>query len=203
MARLEARRYRRLYENDAAPRQAAERAEAALAQLENETQAARSSRTLAERQVEGTRAQLRLAEIQLDETAVIAPLSGVLAEELVRGGEVVPAGAPLVVLRPSDEVRLNVYLALEEAERVRPGLETRVYTTAVPGRFFTGRIARLASEAEFTPKDVHMPNERTTLVFAVEVRIPNPDGTLKDGFPADVYIRWDPRVPWPAGPPWR
>ena len=41
-----------------------------------------------------------------------------------------------------------------------------------------------------------------TLVFAVDIRIENNEGGLKNGFPADVYIRWDSSAPWPARPPW-
>ncbi len=125
LARLEARRYRRLFERDAAPRQAAERAEAAVAQLENELAAARAARALAAEQASVGRAQLRGARVELDETIVQAPSEGVVSEILVHEGEMAAAGLPiLVLLRPSDVV-LRVYLPLVDAERVRPGESLR------------------------------------------------------------------------------
>jgi HlyD family secretion protein len=83
-----------------------------------------------------------------------------------------------------------------------PGQPARVYVAGERGRFLEGRVERVANQAEFTPRDVHMPDERATLVFAVDIRMTVADAALSDGFPADVYIRWDPSVAWPAAPPW-
>ncbi len=38
------------------------------------------------------------------------------------------------------------------------------------------------------PKNIQTKDERTKLVFAVKIRIPNPDGELKAGMPADAKI---------------
>jgi HlyD family secretion protein len=42
--------------------------------------------------------------------------------------------------------------------------------------------------AEFTPKNIQTKEERTKLVFAVKVKVPNPSGELKGGIPADVSL---------------
>lgn len=202
LARLEAARYRRLFERDAAPRQAADRAEAELKSLQNELRAARAAHVLAKQQLKLSQADLRMAEIQLDETTVRAPVAGTITAELARAGEMVAPGRPVVELMGADDIRLRVFLPLEETGRVRPGVEARVYVDGHPDRFFLGTVERIASEAEFTPKDIHMPDERTTLVFAVDIRIPNPDDDLKDGFPADAYLRVNPEASWPQRPPW-
>jgi len=54
----------------------------------------------------------------------------------------------------------------------------------------------IAQQAEFTPKEVHMKDERVKLVFGVKVRIDNPEGYLKPGMPVDVRIKWQDDVPW-------
>jgi HlyD family secretion protein len=133
---------------------------------------------------------------------VYAPAAAIVEDELVRVGEMVAVGTPIVRLRRRDDVTLKVYLPIADAQQVRPGMEAQAYLEGLANRV-TGSVARVASEAEFTPKDIHVPEDRATLVFAVELRFPNPDGILKDGFPADAYIRWDPAVPWPAERPWR
>ena len=202
LAQTEEARYLRLFERDAAPRQAVDRAQAGLKSLQNELRAAAASRLLATRQLELTRAQLQASEIQLDETEVTAPVAGIVSAELARAGETVAPGQPLVELMRADTIKLRVYLPLDEAERVRPGMEARVYVNAYPDRVFAGAVERIASQAEFTPKDIHMPDERTTLVFAVDIRIANPDGVLKDGFPADAFLRWNPEAPWSKRRPW-
>lgn len=202
LSRTEAARYVRLVEHDAAPRQAVDRADAQLKSLEEEIAAAGAARDLAARQAEVAGAELRRAQVRLDETTITAPVAGVVTAELARQGEMVGPGMPVVELLAAEDLKLRVYLPLADAERVSAGTEARVYVDALPGRFFPGTVERVAREAEFTPKDVHMPDERATLVFAVDIRIPNPEGALKDGFPADAYIRVAPNAPWPDRPPW-
>ena len=47
----------------------------------------------------------------------------------------------------------------------------------------------IASEAEFTPRNVQTPEERTRLVYAVKVQITGDPGLdLKPGIPADVRL---------------
>jgi HlyD family secretion protein len=203
LARVEAERYRRLAAREAVSRQAADRAEATLIQVENEVQAARAARALAVRQTEAARAQAAAVHVQLDETSVVAPVSGIVEDEVARAGEVVAPGAPIVRIRRNDEITLKVYLPIADAERVSQGLDARGYLDGFPERIFGGTVERVANEAEFTPKDIHMPDDRTTLVFAVDIRFANLDGTLKDGFPADAYIRWDRNASWPTKRPWR
>ncbi len=202
LARTEAGRYRRLFERDAAPRQVAERAEAELKSLEDRLLAAEAGHVLAKRQVDRAAAQLDAAETQLEETTLRSPVAGTVTAELARAGEMVGPGVPVLEIMRAEDIKLRVYLPLQEAGRVRPGAEARVYVDAYPDRLFAGTVDWVASEAEFTPRDVHMPDERATLVFAVDVRIPNSEGELKDGFPADAYIRWDPDSPWPDRRPW-
>ena len=53
-------------------------------------------------------------------------------------------------------------------------------------------MTEVAQQAEFTPKEVHMKDEREKLVFGVKLRLANPDGLLKPGMPADAKIRVEP-----------
>jgi hypothetical protein len=59
---------------------------------------------------------------------------------------------------------------------------------AYPNRVFTGAVAFVSSQAEFTPKNVQTREERVSMVFAVEVKLPNPDHSLKPGMPADAIL---------------
>lgn len=134
---------------------------------------------------------------------MLSPVAGFVEDAFVRRGEMAAPGMPLLRLTHAEEVTLKVYVPIAEAQRLRPGMESRAYVEGLGDRYFPGVLERIARDAEFTPRDVHMPDDRTTLVHAVTLRFPNPDGTLKDGFPADVFIRWEPTVAWPARPPWR
>lgn len=202
MARMEAERYRRLFERDAAPLQAAQQAETAYEQLSVEIQAARSTSEMAARQADAARAQLEMVRVHLDEMAVRAPVRGIIRTVFLRAGEIAAPGAPIVSIGLTGAARMVVYLPLSQAEAVRPGMAARVYGAASANGFFEGVVTRVSNQAEFTPRDVHMPDERTTLVFFVEIDVPDSAGALKDGFPADAWIRYDPSAPWPVGRPW-
>jgi len=60
---------------------------------------------------------------------------------------------------------------------------------AFPGRTFAGAISEIASEAEFTPKNVQTKKERVNLVFRVKIAIRDAEGVLKPGLPADAQLR--------------
>ncbi|MGH7444833.1 MAG: HlyD family secretion protein, partial [Longimicrobiales bacterium] len=54
---------------------------------------------------------------------------------------------------------------------------------------FAGRVVHIASEAEFTPRNVQTEEERVKLVYAVKVQIVGDDAVaLKPGVPADVIL---------------
>lgn len=201
-AKREADRYGRLLEREAVSRQLAEQAENAVEQLGSQLRAARAAEELARKRAEAEAARVHAAEIELDETVVVTPIDGVVSEVLVRQGEIAGPGYPLVSVRESGGARLKVYLPLDTAERVQVGDSARVFVGALPERAFRGAVEWIASEAEFTPRDVHMPDERTTLVYEVAIRVHDPSGVLKDGFPADAWIRWDPGASWPESAPW-
>ena len=60
--------------------------------------------------------------------------------------------------------------------------------TTYPEKSFEGKVIYISPEAEFTPKNIQTKDERTKLVFAVKIKIDNPDFKLKDGMPADAEI---------------
>lgn len=165
---------------------------------ENAAEEARGRLEVARAAVEEARAVLgerRAAEAaaraRLDERRVVSPLDGVVLLRLAEEGEVVQAGQPLLVLVDPRDLFLKVYVAESQIGKVRLGNPARIAVDAFPDRTFAGRVAEVAEQAEFTPRDVHMPDERTRLVFAVKIRLENEDGFLKPGMPADARILWE------------
>lgn len=170
-------------------------AETALADVAQ----ARAAIAAAQAQVEAAEAARGLARANLADTTVAAPFTGVVLERLVEPGEVVAAGAPLVTLVDLSKLHAKVYVAEVDLGRVKIGDPARVYVDAFPGRSFDATVAEVAQQAEFTPRDVHMKDERVKLVFAVKLAVRNPEGVLKPGMPVDARIRWTPDAPWGDG----
>ncbi len=140
-----------------------------------------------------------LAEVEsvLDDLHIVAPSAGTLTTRVADAGEVVAAGSPLFDLVDMDRLYLKVYVAENQVGRLRRGLAARIYTDTFPDRPFDAEVRYIASQAEFTPKEVQTPDERVKLVYAVKLYlIDNPDHCLTPGMPADAVIRFKEGVSW-------
>jgi multidrug resistance efflux pump len=146
----------------------------------------------AEAQVGIARAALDSLNVQAKRFALSAPISGLVLERPVHVGELALPGSPLLVLADLDSLTLTVYVPENELGQVGIGQPVSVTVDAYPDRVFSSTVAFIASEAEFTPKNVQTREERVNMVFAVKVRLPNADHALKPGMPADaVFITED------------
>lgn len=146
-------------------------------------------------EIEARRAQLRqaqaavdLLQLQVERTTLRAPVDGIVLVRSIRAGELAAPGIPLLTLGDLDTVRLTIYLPENVYGQVHLGQEVRVRVDSFPERVFPGEIVYIASQAEFTPKDVQTAEERVHLVYAARVRLPNPEHLLKPGMPADAEI---------------
>jgi HlyD family secretion protein len=159
---------------------------------------ARESELLAVRAQEAqARAAQKEAESTLSDLTLNAPSDGVVLTRFVDVGEVVTAGAPLLDVVDLDRLYLKVYVAEILIGRLRLGLPAQIHSDAFPDRPFPATVRFIASRAEFTPKEVQTPDERTKLVFAVKLYLDqNPDHCLSPGLPADAVIRWNEGVQW-------
>ena len=143
---------------------------------------------MAEAGVAQAQALVAVAEKKLADCEVVAPRAGTVIHRLVEPGEVSGPGATLVVIQDLSTVRLTVFVPEMDIGAVRLGDPVSVTIDSHPNRPFPGQVARIRDHAEFTPKNAQTKDERVKLVFGVEVELPNPDGFLKPGLPADAVI---------------
>ncbi|MFO7917214.1 MAG: efflux RND transporter periplasmic adaptor subunit [Anaerolineae bacterium] len=120
---------------------------------------------------------------------IAAPMEGVVLDLVAHPGEVAAPGGTLLTLADLTEVTLTVYVSEPRIGQVQLGQRAEVTVDSFPERTFEGTVAHIADSAEFTPRNVATQEERVTLVFAVEIDIPNEDGALKPGMPADVTFQ--------------
>ena len=150
-----------------------------------------AERDLLDAQVRFAEAQLMLVEALIDQLTLTAPFEGVVTSRSVQVGETVLPNVPLMTVANLDSLKLVVYIPETQIGRVQPGQEVDVRVDAYPLRTFEGEVSHIAREAEFTPRNIQTEEERVNLVFAVEIDIPNPEGRLKPGMPADATIQSD------------
>lgn len=146
-------------------------------------------------QVEAARGQLAQARNALDtartrlkEMTVLSPLDGVVLRKNLEVGELANPGVPILTLMNPSDIWVRAYVPEEEVARIKVGSPVRVAVDGYPARRFPGRITEIASEAEFTPRNVQTRKERVNLVFRIKIAVDNPEGILKPGMPADADI---------------
>ena len=131
-------------------------------------------------------AGLKLLEAQADKLVVRSPADGTVLVCNVHVGEMVSSGASAFVLGKLSTLQITVYLPEDTYGRVKLGQTARVMVDSYPGVAFTGTVVHIADQAEFTPRNVQTVQGRRTTVYAIKLDVPNPDGKLKPGMPADV-----------------
>jgi multidrug resistance efflux pump len=102
--------------------------------------------------------------------------------------EYVAAGTPIVTVADLTDIWLRAYVNEADLGRVKFGQKARVTTDTYPDKAYEGTISFIASEAEFTPKNVQTPTERVKLVYRVKITVANAKMELKPGMPADAEI---------------
>ena len=146
------------------------------------------NQVVARSQLDQALAARQAARIRLSDTVLLAPLSGVVLERNAEPGETVAAGRPVYTLADLSNPWIKVYIRETKLGLVKLGQPAEVTVDTFPGKVYIGKVTQIASEAEFTPKNVQTREERVKLVFGVKVSVQNEAGELKPGMPADVKI---------------
>lgn len=133
-------------------------------------------------------AALAVYDRQLADGIVRAPHTGTVLLRKAEPGEVALPGAVLLRLANLDELELRIFLGEGELDLVQIGQELTVRVDALQGETLAGSVIWISSEAEFTPKNAQTRQARSQLVYAVKLRIANPDGRLHIGMPAEVLM---------------
>jgi HlyD family secretion protein len=165
---------------------------------EQQVQALRANTQTANRSIMAEKgpllAQIDVIEEQIRKAYVYNPVAGTVLTKLVEPAELVGRGTPLYRLGVLDTMTLRVYLSELQLQTARLGqvVEVLVDDGAEGYRQLSGTISWIADQAEFTPKTIQTKADRVNLVYAVKVRVPNPDGQLKIGMPAEMNFTASP-----------
>lgn len=131
-------------------------------------------------------AQADVLRVQRARFTLPSPVDGVVLDQAQCVGEVTAPAATILTVADLSQVTLMAYVPENQIGRVRLGQAVQVTVDSFPGQTFPGQVARIGDEPEFTPRNVATQEERLNTFYAVEVRLPNAEGLLKPGMPADV-----------------
>ena len=178
LAKVTAGRWSALVAKGAVSRQENDRYQSEYRALVAATKAFEKAVAMARSNVAAAEANLsRLDKVQ-SYRVVKAPFDGVITLRDVDVGALVNAGNTLL-FRIAQAATLRTYVNVPQANasEVRVGQPARLSVSNLPGRHFTGAVARTANALD--------PTSRTLLV---EVHVPNPDGALLPGMYARVDL---------------
>lgn len=131
------------------------------------------------------------AVLDLEQTAILAPFSGVIAERLVEEGQQVAAGETCLTLMDVSRIRVKAAVLESDLGAVDVGRGIRVRVAAWPEESFEGRIARIYAAVD----------EESGTGF-VEADLSNADGRLRPGMYAEIRIEgtfYENRLAVPTG----
>ena len=182
-------RTKRLVAQQAATTQQLDAAERDLRTLEAQIEATRAQRQTASREVVSSDARVAQVRDQIRKSRVLNPISGTVLTTYAKAGEFVQIGQPLYKIANLDTMELRAYVTEPQLAQVKVGQPVQVSIDAGEGRrALSGTVSWISSQAEFTPTPIETRDERANLVYAIKVRVPNTNGVLKIGMPADVQL---------------
>lgn len=146
-------------------------------------------------EIEQAKANLRKAKASVDllkknirDSYIISPMNGFVVKKFVEVGETVSPMSSLVKISNLSSVNLIIYVSETELGKIKLGQIAEITIDTYPDKKYEGKVTYISPEAEFTPKNIQTKDERTKLVFAVKIEIPNKGFDLKPGMPADAKI---------------
>ena len=142
----------------------------------------------AEANLNRAKASVKLIQKNLNDCFVTSPSSGYITKKFIEAGETAGMMSSLFQVADLSSVELVIYIPETELGNVKLDQQAEITVDTYPEKSFEGKVIYISPEAEFTPKNIQTQEERTKLVFAVKIKIENPDFELKDGMPADALI---------------
>jgi len=133
-------------------------------------------------------AALELAKTQLANSEVKAPVSGTVTLEVAEIGELVPAGSTVIKMADLQDIWISVYIPEDLYGKIKLKDKALVTVDSWKGEVFEGYVSYIASEAQFTPKNIQTKKDRVNLTYEVKVKVDNKEEKLIPGMPADVEI---------------
>jgi HlyD family secretion protein len=162
----------------------------ALQRMQILEEGARPERIAAQRAaVEQAGASVAQIDAALKNSVVTVPFAGIVTVRHREPGETAAPGSPVVTVLDPEDRWVRIYVREDRIGEVNLGQSASITSDTYPERTYGGEVVFIASEAEFTPRNVQTTEERVKLVYAVKVRITDdPAHDLKVGIPADVTL---------------
>lgn len=134
-------------------------------------------------------AQIAALDDRISKCRILSPVGGTVLVKYAEAGELASVGKPLMKIADLKNIYLRAYFTSDQLANIKLGDEVKVVADfGGEERYdYTGRVAWISSESEFTPKTIQTKDSRANLVYAVKIAVEN-DGRLKIGLAGEVVL---------------
>lgn len=134
-------------------------------------------------------AQIAALDDRISKCRIISPIGGIVLVKYAEAGELATVGKPLMKIADLENIYLRAYFTSDQLAKVNLGDKVKVVADfGGEERYdYTGRVAWVSAESEFTPKTIQTKDSRANLVYAVKIAVEN-DGRLKIGLAGEVVL---------------
>lgn len=129
-------------------------------------------------QIQQAQTGIEMIEVQLNNTTITAPVSGVVTSVNVAEGDMAGPSMPVVVIMDIDQVEVNVGVAEQYINNMKIGDKVDVKIAATSDEIFTGTIKTIPPAADSMTK-----------MFPVAISLPNKGHKIKPGMFVDVALK--------------
>lgn len=191
--RSELRRIENMLRDGAATQKQHDDIEAQIKILEGQLEATLSTldknRATIDNNVAALEAQIAALDDRISKCRITSPVSGTVLVKYAEAGELATVGKPLMKVADLNKIYLRAYFTSDQLAKIGLGDEVKVVADfGGDERYdYTGRIAWISSESEFTPKTIQTKDSRANLVYAIKIAVEN-DGRLKIGLAGEVIL---------------
>jgi HlyD family secretion protein len=140
----------------------------------------------AEAALRTAQARLNSAQTRLARRKVLSPVAGTVQQIYYWGGELVPAGKPIVAILPPSNLKVRFFVNEAALPTLKLGDAVSVTCDGCDSGI-TATISFIARASEFTPPVIYSTEERSKLVFLIEARPQQPE-RLRVGQPVSVTL---------------
>ncbi|MCK4799461.1 efflux RND transporter periplasmic adaptor subunit, partial [Candidatus Parcubacteria bacterium] len=128
-------------------------------------------------QVKTAEGQVDSIQAQLNNTIIIAPVSGTLNQKYIEIGEMAIAGKPVVSIVNTKDLKIEIALTEFDVAKAFVGQEAKIKIAAYSDKELTGKVYYISSVAD-----------RVSRKFPVKIQLENKDGKIKAGMMTDIEI---------------
>jgi HlyD family secretion protein len=136
-------------------------------------------------------------EIQavIDKLTIKSPIDGYIVDKIANIGEVLGAGMSVATAIDPRNLYLKMYVDEVNNGKIKIGDRAVIFLDAYPNKPIPAQVIKIATKAEFTPKEVEVREDRIERVYEVDIKPIKPNPLIKFGLPGIGVISIGGKLP--------